>query len=337
MDRYSRQIAFPGIGAEGQEKIQASTVAIVGCGALGSVVSELLARAGVGTIRLIDRDILELHNLQRQTLFTESDVKNGLPKAVAAADHLRKINSEIRVEDVVGDFAGPLAEEFLQGVDLVLDGADNFETRYLVNEICVRQNTPWVYAACVGSYAVSAGILPHETACLRCFLEEPPPPGESPTCDTAGILAPAVHAAVALEVATGMRILVHGEGAGKMVSVDLWGGPIGRVELGSPSPDCPVCVHGRYDYLEGRKGSHEAVLCGRDAVQIRPEQSGKLDLEKLEQRLQPLGSVERNAFLLRFHEENGRELVCFADGRCLVMGTQDPSEARSLYARYIGN
>jgi len=337
MDRYSRQIAFPGVGEEGQRRLQEASLAVVGCGALGSVAAEMLVRAGVGRLRVIDRDVLELHNLQRQSLFTEEDVEAGLPKAEAARLRLGAINSTVEVEARVADLNAATAEELLEGAELVVDGADNFEARFLVNDLCVRDGRPWVYAACIGAYAVSAGVVPGRTACLRCFLEEAPSPGEVPTCDTAGILAAAVHAAAAMEVATALRLLLHGEGAGRLVSLDLWGGPVACIELGAPHEDCPVCGEGRYDYLEGRRGSTETVLCGRDAVQVRPGRPGTLDLEALAERLRPLGRVERNPFLLRFQEGKGRQLVCFADGRCLVMGTQDTAEARTLYARYIGS
>lgn len=336
MDRYSRQAAFPGVGAEGQSRMAASRVAVAGCGALGTVAAEMLVRAGVGRVRVIDRDIVEIHNLQRQSLFTEEDAAAGLPKAVAAARRLREINSSVTLEERVADLDKRTGPGLLEGCDLVLDGSDNFETRYLVNEICVRDARPWVYAACVGAYAVSAGIQPGETACLRCILEEAPPPGEAPTCETAGIIAPAVHVAASLAVATGMRMLLRGEGAGTLTSVDLWGGPSARVELGPPREDCPVCESGTYDYLEGRKGSREAVLCGRDAVQFRPESPMELDLEGLEERLRPLGAVERNPFLVRFRPAEGREIVCFRDGRCLITGTRDVAEARTLFARYVG-
>jgi adenylyltransferase/sulfurtransferase len=336
MDRYSRQTAFAGVGSEGQKRIQAASAVVVGCGALGSVAAEMLARAGVGRLRLVDRDVLELHNLQRQSLFTEEDVRLALPKAEAARRRLVEINSSIEVEAVVADLNASTADALLDGMDIALDGADNFEARFLLNEACVRDGRPWVYAACLGAYAVSAGIAPGETACLRCFLEEAPPTGGIDTCDTAGILAPAVHAAAGMEVATALRLLVSGEGAGRMVSLDLWGGPVGKVDLGAPGPACPVCADGVYDYLEGRKGGTETVLCGRDAVQIRPDRAVTVDLESLEERLRPLGKVERNPYLLRFHESGGCEIVCFADGRCLVTGTQDPVEAKTLHARYLG-
>ena len=309
---------------------------VAGCGALGSTAAEILARAGVGFLRLVDRDVVELSNLARQALFTEGDVARALPKAVAAAEHLRLLNSEVEVEARVADLHPGTVDGLLAGTDLVLDGADNFETRMLVNEACVRDGRPWIYAACLGSYAVCCAIRPGVTACLRCFLEETPAPGEAETCETAGILGPAVHAAAALEAGQALRLLAGEPAGGALLSVDVWKGETAKVEVGGPRPGCPVCGERRFDYLERRAGSREVVLCGRTTVQVRPAAPARVDLESLGARLRAAGEVERNAFLLRFRDGRGHELVCFPDGRVLVRGVGDPAEARGLVARFVG-
>jgi adenylyltransferase/sulfurtransferase len=336
-DRYSRQTVFAEIGEEGQERLRRARVVVAGCGALGSVAAEMLARAGVGHLRIVDRDLVELSNLQRQALFTEEDVARALPKAVAAAEHLALVNHEVVVEPRVADIHAGTVDSLLEGSELVVDGTDNFDTRMLLNEACVRDGRPWVYAACIGSYAVCCGMRPGETACLRCFLEQVPGPGEVETCETAGILGAAVHAAAALEVGEAMRLLLGRPAGGILTSIDVWTGEGARVKVGGPRAECPVCGQRRYDRLERREGSEEAVLCGRDAVQVRTLREGRLDLESLAGRLAALGDVESNPFLLRFRAPEGRRLVCFEDGRVLVTGTRDTAEARSLVARYIGS
>jgi adenylyltransferase/sulfurtransferase len=336
-DRYSRQVLFKGIGEKGQRRIGRSHVLVVGLGALGSVSSEMLARAGVGFLRVLDRDDLDWSNLQRQGLYDEDDLAHGLPKAVAAAARLRKINREIEVEEKVVDLGPDNVEELMDGIDLVIDGTDNFETRYLLNDACIKLTKPWIYAACVGSYGMSFVIRPGKSPCLRCLLEEEPPPGTSPTCDTAGVIAPVVHAVAAFQVAEGLKLLVGDEASllDAVFSIDVWTGQSGKFSSAKRRKGCPACEGKRFDYLSGKSGSGAVSLCGRNAVQVRPGAQGKLNLEELATRLRPLGEVRLNPYLVRF-KINGQELVVFEDGRAIVHGTDDLAQARSLYSRYIG-
>ena len=338
--RYSRQILFEEIGTAGQERLLRSRVVIVGCGALGTVQAEALTRAGVGRLRLIDRDFIEESNLQRQTLFTEEDVREGLPKAVAARRRLQAINSSTAVEDRVEDLNYRNAESLLEGSDCILDGTDNFEARFLLNDVSQKQRIPWIYGAAVGSEGLTMTIVPGRTPCLRCVFESPPPPGTTPTCDTAGVLAPAVNLVASLQVAEALKILTGRlERVNRsLVSLDVWRNTWRPVEIQSSrtDSDCPACHLGRYDFLEGERESLAAILCGRDSVQISQAPGKHLDFPQLGRRLEPLGSVSYNRFLLRFRL-NEIEIAVFADGRSIVKGTRDPQEARSLYSRYIGN
>ncbi len=335
LERYSRQILFTEIGEEGQRAIRRSRVLIVGLGALGSVSSDMLVRAGVGFIRLIDRDYVDETNLQRQSLYDEQDLE--LPKAVAAVEKLRRVNTEVKVEGRVDDLAPENMEEHLEGIDLLIDGTDNFETRYLVNDACIKAGKPWIYAACVGSYGMSFVIRPGITPCLRCLMEEGPPPGATPTCDTAGVIAPVVHAVAAWQVAEALKLLAGRENMllGSVISLDIWRGKFDRFQPSEPRKECPACGKRDFEYLSGKLGSRAAILCGRGAVQVRPQVRESLALEELASRLRPLGTVKVNPYLLRFETE-GKEMVVFADGRAIIHGTDDPSEARSLYARYVG-
>ena len=333
-ERYSRQIVFPGIGEEGQERLLASTAVIVGCGALGSFQAGALARAGVGKLRIIDRDYVELSNLQRQWLFDESDADEGLPKAVAAAGALGRINSEIEVEPCVADLTPANVEELLGGVDVVLDGTDNFETRYLMNDFCVRDGIPWVYGAAVGSYGLSMTVIPGRTACLKCVFPEPPG-GVQPTCETAGVVNSVTAAIASLQVAAALKLLSGHEAQvpGRITTMEIWTGIIRQIDQPGPDPACPACGQRRFTHLDG---AHRAPisLCGRNAVQIH-ERERPLNLEELKQRLAPLGVVRSNPFALRFFLPN-HELTVFPDGRAIIKGTTDVGLARSLYARYIG-
>ncbi len=337
-DRYSRQILFGGIGAEGQKAIMRARVAIVGCGGLGSVQASLLVRAGVGAVRLIDRDFVEESNLQRQLLYDESDTRTYEPKAVAAARKLRAVNSQVEIEGLVDDLNPATVDRLLGGVDLILDATDNFDARYLLNDYAVKTGTPWIYGACVGSYGLTFTILPGETACLRCIFESAPPPGLTPTCDTAGVLGSIVgvvaslQAVEALKLAAGRRAALNH----KIVMVDLWENSWDELDLPGADPHCPCCAEHHYDYLEGREGSETSSLCGRDAVQIRGRAGASLDLDELAERLAPLGRVERNPLLLRAEIDTWR-LTVFGDGRAIVGGTDDPAVAKSVYARYIGS
>jgi adenylyltransferase/sulfurtransferase len=312
-------------------------VAVVGCGALGSVLSEMLVRAGVGSLRVVDRDFVEESNLQRQSLFDESDVERALPKAVAAAARLRAINSEVEVEGVVRDLAADNALELLAGADLVLDGTDNFETRFLLNDLAVREGFPWVYGACVAAYGIALLVRPGRTPCLRCLLEEMPAPGSGPTCDTAGVVAPVVHVVAGVQAAEALKLLVGDEASllQGVFTADLWQGRFDVLDLSRRAPSCPACTEGRFEYAEAGGAGLTAALCGRNAVQVRPGRETRVDLEALAERLGPLGHVRRNEYLLRFSGE-GVELVVFEDGRALVKDVASPARARSLYARYVG-
>ncbi len=333
-ERYSRQILFAGLGEAGQTKILESRVAIVGCGALGSFQAEALARAGVGHLRIVDRDYVELSNLQRQWVFDEADAEEALPKAIAAARHLAKINSGVDVSPVVADLTASNIEELLGGVDLVLDGTDNFETRYLINDYSVSRNLPWVYGAAVGSYGLVMAIVPGRTCCLKCLYPEPPG-GVQPTCETAGVLGAVTSTVAAIETAEALKILSGNLDAlsGRLTTVDLWRGTFRQIAQPGPDLACPACGQRDFVHLKG-KGRAPISLCGRNAVQIH-ERSRPVDLHELRQRLTPLGEVWANEFALRFFLP-AYEITVFPDGRAIIKGTQDAGLARSLYARYVG-
>lgn len=335
--RYSRQELFAGLGPDGQARIRRSRVLVVGGGALGSALAEMMVRAGVAELRVVDRDYVEASNLQRQCLYDESDAEQGLPKAVAAEAKLRGLNSDVRVAGIVADLGADNAPELLRGADLVLDGTDNFETRFLLNDLCVREAIPWVYGACVGAYGLALAVRPRVTPCLRCVLTEMPAPGSGPTCDTAGVIAPIVHVVAGLQAAEALKLLAGRTDAllPGLVTLDLWTGMFSVMDLAAQKPSCPACVGGRYDYLAGPGATASAVLCGRDAVQVRPARPAALDLDALASRLAPLGRVRRNEHLLRFDGKDA-ELAVFRDGRAIVKRVKDAAEARSVYARYVG-
>ena len=339
-ERYSRQILYRPIGEAGQEKLLASRVAIVGCGALGSHQAALLARAGVGELRIIDRDYVEESNLQRQTLFNESDAAQCLPKAVAAEAHLRQANSRVRVCGIVADLTPENAAELLGGmgsnggINVILDGTDNFETRYLINDFAVQNAIPWVYGAAVGSYGAAMTIVPGETPCLACLFPEPPASMHA-TCDTAGILGSAASAVASIQVAEALKLLVGDTKAlhNKLISFDVWENRFQAVNPGDPSDDCPVCRRREFVHLSGERAV-QITLCGRNSVQIH-ERRRPVDFAELEARLKSLGSVRSNPFVMQFSVAP-YELTIFPDGRAIIKGTTDPGLARSLYARYIG-
>jgi adenylyltransferase/sulfurtransferase len=336
--RYSRQVLFEGIGQEGQGRISGSSAVVVGCGALGSVSSAILVRAGVGRVRLIDRDVIEESNLQRQLLFTEEDLRSLKPKAVAARDHLALANSTVSVESVVADFGPDNAVELLRGFDVIIDGTDNFEARFLINDISVRHDIPWIYGACLGAYGVCMSILPGSTACLRCLMESPPPPGSAATCDTAGIIAPIIATIASIQAAEALKLLAGREDDMQdgLFSIDIWSRRTQTVSVprGGGRRRCMTCDGLEFEYLAG-KGSRSAVLCGRDAVQVMPSGRGMLDLGILAERLAAAGTVERSEFMLKFRTE-GCTLTIFPDGRAIVAGVTDPASARTLYSRYVG-
>jgi adenylyltransferase/sulfurtransferase len=336
--RYSRQTLFEGIGPAGQAALMRSRAAIVGCGALGSVQASLLVRAGVGTVRIIDRDFVEESNLQRQILFDDQDARDMLPKAVAAEQKLRAANSLVAVEGVVEDLNADTAERLLSGFDVILDGTDNFDARFLLNDFAVKTGTPWVYGACVGSYGLTFPILPGESACLRCVFEHAPPPGLSPSCDTAGVLGSIAAVIASLQASAALQILVgrRDEVPRKIALFDLWEGVQELVDLPPRHQGCLCCGERRFEYLDGGQGSETTALCGRDSVQVGRRGGSALDLDEVARQLAPLGKVERTRFLLRAEIEKYR-LTVFADGRAIIGGTSDPAVAKSVYARYLGS
>ena len=335
MSRYAKQILFAPLGEEGQKRLSAARVTLVGLGALGSVIANHLVRAGVGFLRLCDRDFVELDNLQRQILYDEEDVKSNLPKAVAAAAKLKRINSEVTLDPRVCDVNYANVEELSKDVDLVLDGTDNFETRFLLNDACVKLKKPWVYGGCVGSYGMSMVILPEEGPCFTCLLSEKPAPGSSPTCDTAGVLNTAVAIIASLQANEANKILAGRRGAldGGLVTLDLWANTHQRIRV-PRAADCVTCVKRQFPSLES-DASGATTLCGRNAVQITPPSGSKLDLVETERKLASIGTVRRNDYLIKFAVD-GCELTIFPDARAIVQGTDDPARARTLYAKYVG-
>ena len=334
-DRYSRQVLFAGIGEAGQRRLGAAHVALVGCGATGAAAASLLARAGVGTLTIIDRDFVEESNLQRQVLFDEADARESLPKAEAAKRKIALFNSEVAVHAHIKDLTPGNVHELLAGADLILDATDNFETRYLINDYAVEQGRPWIYSAAVGAYAVTMNILPGETACLACIFPEPPT-GTVETCDTAGILNSAVNLAASLAVTEAIKFVIGARDRLRrtLLSCDLWTNEWSAVSSARPRAGCKVCQGRDFRHLRG-EGRPHITLCGRNSVQIH-EHGRPLDFGELEARLRPHGQVRYNEMLLRF-ERGEQKLTVFRDGRAIIQGTTDVAVARTLYARYIGS
>lgn len=346
-DRYHRQSLIPSIGNAGQERIGNSTVLVVGCGALGSMSADLMARAGVGCLRLVDRDVVELTNLQRQPLYDEHDVESGTPKALAAKNRLEEINSSIRIEAFVDDIDAANIEQIAEGCDLIVDGLDNFEARYLLNDLSTATNRPWIYGGAVGTTGMSAAIIPGRTPCLRCLFPEPPAPGTTPTCDTAGVLGPVVSMVAARQVLQALKILTgHGDALDLTLhSFDAWNNTRQEMKPGTPSAECPCCAHGNFEWLEGRRGQGASILCGRNAVQVKPQaDSSPVPLEELAERLSHHGefrctdSVLHGVLLNELNDDGERiELTIFQNGRALVKGSGSIDHARAVYAKYIGS
>jgi adenylyltransferase/sulfurtransferase len=339
VSRYSRQELFAGIGPEGQARLRASRVLVVGAGALGSALAETMARSGVGALTVVDRDYVEESNLQRQSLFDEEDARAGLPKAAAAERRLRALNSDVEVRGVVADVGPENVDALVRGQTIVLDGTDNFDTRFLLNDVCVRACVPWVYGACVGSYGLALLVRPGVTPCLRCVLETVPAPGSGATCDTAGVVAPIVQVIAGIQAGEALKVLAgRTESVLKgLVSVDLWTGTFDILDLSGQAPWCPACTEGRFEYAERVRPAD--VLCGRDAVQIRPAAETQIDLGALAARLRAVGEVLSNDYLVRFRARGtarGVDLVVFGDGRAIVKGVKDAAEARSVFSRYVG-
>jgi adenylyltransferase/sulfurtransferase len=336
VSRYSRQERFAPIGREGQARLRAARILVVGCGALGSALAETMVRAGVGRLTLVDRDLVEPSNLQRQSLFDEDDAARARPKAVAAEARLRQLNSDVSIQGVVADLDGANAEGFVRQADVVLDGTDNFETRYLVNDVCLRAGVPWVYGACVAAHGAALVVRPGRTPCLRCVLGERPAAGSGETCDTVGVVGPIVQVVAGVQAAEAMKLLTRDEDAllPGLLTADLWAGTFDVMDLRGRDPWCPSCVERRYDYASSAARA-STVLCGRDAVQLRGQAGATVDLRALAARLRPAGEVMANDHLVRFRSSDA-ELVVFADGRAIVKGVADAARARSVYARYVG-
>jgi adenylyltransferase/sulfurtransferase len=340
LDRYSRQMRFPGVGEAGQRRLLASHVTLCGCGALGTVLANALVRAGVGHLRLVDRDFIEINNLQRQVLFDEHDVAETLPKAEAAARKLSAINSSVHIEPVVAHVDRDNILDLMHDADLILDGTDNFEIRYLINDAAVKLGKPWIYGGCLASHGQTMTIVPGDTPCLRCVFEAAPAPGEGGTCETAGVLSPIVNiiasyqTAEALKILTGRQEQINRE----LIYVDVWDNVHRRMKIAplKDAVDCPCCRRHRFDWLEGEHGSQTTSLCGRNAVQVSHRGGARLKFEELAANLESVGEVTYNRFLLKFTTD-GHEFTVFPDGRAIIKGTSDTDKARTLYAKYIGH
>jgi molybdopterin-synthase adenylyltransferase len=341
LERYSRQMRFAGIGEKGQKKLRDSRVTLCGCGALGTVLANHLVRGGVGHVRIIDRDFIETHNLQRQLLFDENDVAANIPKAEAAARKLRAVNSDVTVEGIVADIDRTNILELSKDADVILDGTDNLEIRYLINDVAVKLGKPWVYGGSIGSHGQTMTILPNQTPCLRCVFEAAPNPGEVGTCETAGVLSPIVsiiasfQAAEAFKILTGQLDTINRE----LLYIDCWENTTRRVKIAKllGKVDCPCCQQKKFLWLDGNMGSQTTSLCGRNAVQVSPHSGGKLNFEEMSTNLKQMGGkVSFNRFMLKFEVET-YEFTVFPDARAIIKGTDDTEKARVLYAKYVGH
>jgi molybdopterin/thiamine biosynthesis adenylyltransferase len=350
MARYDRQQVLAEIGPEGQKRLAKSRLLLVGCGALGCTAAELLARAGVGLLRIVDRDLVELTNLQRQILFDEGDASEQLPKAVAAARRLSRINHEIQIDPVVADANAGNIESFAD-VDLIVDGTDNVATRYLLNDLAVKRKIPWIYGGCVGVEGRVWPIWPNRTACLRCLFPDPPSAHEMPTCDTAGVLGPAAAVVGALQASAAIRFLIEspppspgapadGKGGG-FVSLNAWTNEFRKLaSAATPNPDCPCCNKGNFPFLSTSGRDFTTNLCGSRAVQVvRIDAAGPISLSATAERWQKIGAVGQSPWFVRckLHDPAGIDLTLFPDGRLIVHGTDEPMRAKSIYARFVGN
>jgi molybdopterin/thiamine biosynthesis adenylyltransferase len=336
-DRYSRQMLFHGIGKAGQERLRESNVVLIGMGALGSAHAETLARAGVGSLRLVDRDFVEASNLQRQTLYSESDAESRLPKSIAAAKRIREINSDIATEAVIDDVNGSNIEGIVADADLVLDGSDNFLIRYTLNDAAVKLGITWIYGAAVSGYGASMTIRPGKSPCLACVFEEMPEAGSGPTCDTAGVIQPIIQTISAIQTTEALKILTGREDKlhNGLIQADIWENQWKKIALNEPTPDCRCCGRREFEFLSADMTESVTTMCGRDAVQIRPPGKGEFDLDALKQRLSTLSGLKVNEYLVRFSAD-GLEVTVFSDGRAIIRGTDDPSIARGVYSRYVG-
>jgi adenylyltransferase/sulfurtransferase len=339
LQRYSRQIFFEGFGEAAQRRLMDGTAVVLGCGALGTVSASSLARAGVGRLRIVDRDFIEENNLQRQILFNEEDIREGVPKAEAARRKLSKVNSKIEIEGIVSDINYTNIEQLIKDADVVLDATDNFETRFLINDACVKLGIPWIYGACIGSNGLTMTIRPGQTPCLRCIYEEIPPPDMSPSCDTAGVLNTIVNVIASLQANEALKLLTGQPERlrGDVLYVDLWSDTYKRLhEREDPNPECPTCNGKKFEFLEGRSGSQTTSLCGRNSVQVTQRNKVPVNFQALEEKLRKLGPVTHNKFMLKF-EIQDKTFTVFPDGRAIIQGTHDESVARNLYAKYVGS
>ena len=339
LERYQRQVRFAPLGEAGQQQLCAGRVLICGCGALGSVVADTLVRAGVGFVRIVDRDFVQTDNLHRQLLFDEHDADEQLPKAVAAARRLARVNSQVQIDPIVADVNAANILQLAGDIQLIVDGTDNFETRYLLNDFSVANSMPWIFAGCVGVTGQTLAIVPGETPCLSCIMPEPPPATALPTCETAGVLAPIVNVIASLQAIEAIKLLSGNRGQlnPALTVVDLWNNQLRSIEMSAGrAADCPTCVQRKFDWLEGRRGSAVTRLCGRHSVQIAPCDSEPIDLTSLAKKLACAGRVTANPFLVRLAVEDYLVTV-FADGRAIVGGTDDLTIARTVLAKYVGN
>jgi adenylyltransferase/sulfurtransferase len=339
LNRYSRQILFGPVGAEGQRKINQSSVTLIGCGALGSTLASMMVRGGVGKIRIVDRDFVELSNLQRQVLFDESDINNSLPKAEAAARKLRLINSEVDIIPMVADVNFESIEHFIDGTDLILDGTDNLQTRFLINDVAIKHGIPWVYGACLAASGMALAVLPGGKPCLRCLFDHPPEPGQLETCETAGILGPTVGVVASFQAMEAIKILTGNlEAVNRhFVSFELWQNRMNQMGLDTLKDGCVCCAQKQFEFLSGRGSLSTISLCGRNSVQIRPKSKGdRIDLAEFAQRLKDAGPVIQNEFMLRLQLPD-MEMTIFPDARVIIKGTNDVDEALTLYAKYVGH
>jgi adenylyltransferase/sulfurtransferase len=340
-ERYSRQVLFKHLGEAGQRRLLQSRVTLFGCGALGSVQAETLVRAGVGYLRIVDRDFLEINNLQRQVLFDEQDVADNLPKAEAARRRLSRINSTVTIEAEVADANPTNIERLADGADLLLDGTDNFETRFLINDLAVSTKRPWIYGAAIEASGLCLPVIPQKTPCLRCIFEESPPPEFNPTCDTVGVLGPVVQMVAGLQAIEAIKILTGrlNDVTRRLVSLDVWRGRFGGLDTSRARirGDCPCCGEGRYEYLEGKLAGTSTTLCGRNAVQVSPGPGLRMRFEAIADKLRSAGGkhIIVNRFMLKANI-GPYELALFPDGRAIVSGTNSEKQARAVYARYIG-
>ncbi len=339
LERYSRQILFQHIGGERQKVLMNSSAVVIGCGALGTVSSSYLTRAGIGQIRIVDRDFVEESNLQRQILFDENDISENLPKAIAAQRKLQKINTKVKIEGIVTDVNYANIEELTQGVDIIIDGTDNFETRFLINDFCVKNSVPWIYGACIGGRGVVMNIIPSETPCLRCVFETMPQIGSFPTCDTAGVIGPIAGIIASIQVTEAIKILSEDyESINKtLIEIDVWNTKFRQIDVSGLKElnNCPTCKLHNYTFLEAEDGVMATFLCGKNAVQVMSRNRGNIDLRQLEQRLGSVANVSCNAFMLKFKVKD-HEFTVFPDGRAIITGTADSSTAKTLYSKYLG-